>query len=67
MESNSSSTQLLVDLHGAAKLLGLSEKAIWNLAREGRIPSIKLGEHRNSRRMYSPAALQRWIEQAQAV
>ena len=52
---------LLVDLRTAAKMLGLSEKTVWSMARNKRLPSLKAGPGRSSRRMYSVEALKTWV------
>ena len=43
----------------AARLLGISPKSVFNLTKAGVLPSIKLG----GCRLYSVAALQRWIDE----
>jgi predicted DNA-binding transcriptional regulator AlpA len=48
---------LLVSLRDASKLLGLSEKTVWTLAKTNRIPSLKV----NSRRLFSVVSLESWI------
>lgn len=48
---------LLVKLPVAAKLLGLSEKTVWTLAKSGTIPSIKIGASRR----FPVAAIESWV------
>ena len=42
----------------AAKRLSVSERTMFNMRKDGQIPFLRL----RSRIMYSPAALQKWIE-----
>jgi excisionase family DNA binding protein len=48
---------LLVDVHGAAVLLSLSERTVWGLTKSGQLPRVLIG--RSVR--YSVATLQSWI------
>ena len=54
---------LLIDLPDAAKLLGLSPKNVWILAKSNRLPSIKIG----ARRKFSVEALRSWIVEQHAL
>jgi len=49
---------LLVDLHGAARLLGVSPGTVHNLRARGELQSVKIG----ARRLYSLDDLRRYIE-----
>lgn len=49
---------LLLDRHGAARLLGVSPGTIDNLRLRGQLPSLKIG----ARRLYVVAELVRFIE-----
>ena len=42
----------------AAELLGVSERTLFNMRQDGQIPFLRM----RSRIMYSPAALEKWIE-----
>jgi len=46
----------LIDLRSAARLLDLSERGVWNRARRGEIPSVKVGHSR----LYARQALEAW-------
>jgi len=52
--------QLLVSYRQAARLLGVSERLVWELANAGKIPVVRLGKRavRISRR-----ALEAWIDE----
>lgn len=40
----SSQPSLLVDIREAAKLLGVSERTVWQLANDGAIVTVKIGK-----------------------
>lgn len=40
------------DLSGAAALLGMSKRALWNLVNEGEVPAVRIGRQK----LYVPAA-----------
>lgn len=48
-----------VDLPEAARLVGLSQKKVWLLARAGDLPSCKIG----TRRKFVRTHLRDWLEQ----
>jgi excisionase family DNA binding protein len=48
----------LLNERQAAELLGISSRHLHTLRRRGEVPFLKLG----GRVLYSPLALQRWIE-----
>jgi excisionase family DNA binding protein len=48
--------------HDVAKLLGVSHEYIWQLSREGRIPTVSLGRSRRYRR----EAIMGWIEEIES-
>jgi excisionase family DNA binding protein len=52
------SLEKLLDAHTVADLLGQTERQIYEQAKRKEIPSIKIGKYW----MFSPAALQRWLE-----
>jgi excisionase family DNA binding protein len=54
---------LLVSLRIAAKMLGLSERTVWAMADDGRLPSIRCGR----RRLFSVATLESWIASQESV
>jgi excisionase family DNA binding protein len=47
----------------AAKALGISARHLWQLTKEGRIPSVRLGNGRRKTILYPLAALQAWLIQ----
>jgi len=49
----------LLNERQAAELLGISSRHLFALRKRGEVPFIKLG----GRVLYSPSALQRWVEQ----
>lgn len=49
--------QLLMTPRDAAKALAISERTLWTLTREGRIPSLKLGRLVR----YNVEALHAWL------
>lgn len=51
---------LLVGLRVASKMLSVSERTAWQLAKDGRLPCIRLGR----RLLFSVSALETWIAQA---
>ncbi len=57
--SESRSDRLLIDVRTAARALSISERLLWSLTNDGTIPHVRL----NRRVLYSPADLQRWIDQ----
>ena len=63
MAANSSATQearispLLVNVRDASRLLSISEKTVWSRAKQGILPSVRIGK----RRLFSVSALEAWI------
>jgi excisionase family DNA binding protein len=55
-------TPLLVSLRAAAKLMSLSERTVWAMTDDGRLPSVRAGR----RRLISVAALESWIARQQS-
>jgi len=53
--------RLLLNSRETARTLGISERKLWTMTKEGEIPSLRLG--RSVR--YSTNALDRWIEKLQ--
>ena len=49
---------LLISEAAAAKLLGVSPKALWQLRQENKIPHVRIGH----RVLYDPNDLPKWIE-----
>ena len=60
--NSSQLSPLSVNEGTAAKLLGLSASTLFNLRREGRIESVKLGSGKKSRVLYSVDGLRRFLE-----
>lgn len=58
MQRQNEREQLLVSLREAAKMLGVSQRTTWQLAADGRLPSIRIG----SRRLFSPETLREWVK-----
>jgi excisionase family DNA binding protein len=58
MNAHSTDTRqpINVPLNEAARLLGLSQKKVWSLAKDGAVPSIKCG----SRRLFNVQSLEQW-------
>ena len=50
---------ILIDCHGAARLLSISERKLWDLTKAGEIPSLKIGK--KSVR-YRVADLEAWTQ-----
>lgn len=50
---------LLIDLREAARLLGFSERKVWQLQKDGDLPSLKIG--RNLR--FCISSLRLWVQQ----
>jgi excisionase family DNA binding protein len=50
---------LLVDAQAAARLLSLSRRTVWEMARRGELPSIKV----HGRRLFSVERLRAWVRQ----
>jgi len=50
---------LLLKAPQVARLLGISERKLWELANCGELPSIRIGRCRR----YSRNSLEKWIEQ----
>ncbi len=50
--------KLALNAREAATALGISERTLWALTREGIIPAVRLG----GRVVYPVAVLQRWLE-----
>jgi excisionase family DNA binding protein len=53
---------LLVSLRTAAKMLSVSERTVWAMADDGRLPSVRVGR----RRLFSVASLESWIAKQQS-
>lgn len=52
---------LSVGLRDAARLLGLSERTVWDLAKSGELPSVQAGGP-GSKILFRVATLDRWLE-----
>lgn len=48
----------------AAKVLGISERTLWQLTHDGKIPCVRLGTGKRRAVLYPVAALQTWLTQA---
>jgi excisionase family DNA binding protein len=54
------SERLLVPIGEACEILGgLSRKTVWSMTKTGELPCVRV----RRRVLYSPAALQRWVEE----
>ncbi|MDB5344368.1 MAG: Helix-turn-helix domain [Schlesneria sp.] len=61
LEKSERNEQLLVSTSGAARLLNVSERLLWDMTRpRGPIPCVKVG----ARILYSVSALREWIAAA---
>lgn len=49
--------RLLLSIKAAATALSISERTLWQLTAEGKVPSVRIG----ARNLYSPEALRSWI------
>ncbi len=47
----------------AAKVLSISERTLWRLTKEGRIPHVKLGEGRTHAVLYPVSELEKFLSQ----
>ena len=50
--------RLLVSEREAAEILGVSERTMFNMRQDGQVPFVRV----RTRVMYSPTALEKWIE-----
>lgn len=50
---------LLINSQTAAQLLGISTRNLWQLSKDGQIPTVKIGK---LKRYYIPS-LKKWIEE----
>ena len=57
--ASSGSESVLWTAHEVADLLGVSHEYVWQLSREGRIPTVSLGRTRRYRR----ESILGWLEQ----
>ncbi len=48
---------LLVNMQEAARLLGLSRRTVWSLARGGQLPCVRI----RRRVLFSPDSLRAWL------
>lgn len=48
--------------HEVAELLGVSHEYVWQLSREGRIPTVSLGRTRR----YRPESILSWLERIES-
>ncbi len=48
--------------HDVAAMLGVSHEYIWQLSREGRIPTVSLGRSRR----YRPESVLSWLEEIES-
>jgi len=46
----------------AAKMLGVSERFLWQLTRTGQVPSVRLGSGKRRTVRYPLTALTQWLE-----
>jgi excisionase family DNA binding protein len=45
----------------AARALGISERTLWQLTRDGRVPCVRLGSGKRKTVLYPVAELQSWL------
>lgn len=57
-----SSESSLWTAHEVADLLGVSHEYVWQLSREGRIPTVSLGRSRR----YRPESILAWLEEIES-
>lgn len=48
----------------AAKVLGISERTLWQLTHDGKIPCVRLGTGKRRAVLYPVAELQTWLSKA---
>ncbi len=58
-----SQTKLALRPREAAKMLSISERTLWALTKQGRIPCVKLGEGRTSAVLYPVSSLEEFLSQ----
>lgn len=54
---NDGAGPILLDLPDAARALAISERALWEWTRAGKVPHVRLGR----RVLYEPDALRAWV------
>jgi excisionase family DNA binding protein len=54
---------LAVRCREAAQLLSISERTLWSLTKQGKIPCLKLGEGKSSAVLYSIEVLKKFVSQ----
>jgi len=60
--SSGSGRSALWTAHEVAAMLGVSHEYIWQLSREGRIPTVSLGRSRR----YRPESVLSWLEEIES-
>jgi len=60
--TSSNSDSSLWTAHEVADLLGVSHEYVWQLSREGRIPTVSLGRARR----YRPESILAWLERIES-
>jgi excisionase family DNA binding protein len=58
MTENQGSMKLLLSAREAAKAMSISERTLWTLTKEGKIPCVRI----KKRVLYNLRELERWIE-----
>lgn len=56
--SGTTTLEPLLDVDVVAKILGVEKTLVYSQARDGKIPSIRLGKYRR----FSPSQLQKWLD-----
>lgn len=56
-------TSIALRLSEAAKALGISQRHLWRLSKEGKIPHRRIGDGKRIICLYSPEALKAWLLQ----
>jgi excisionase family DNA binding protein len=54
---------LAVRCREAAQLLSISERTLWSLTKQGKIPCVKLGEGKSSAVLYSIEVLKKFLSE----
>lgn len=56
------STPLALRPREAAKALGISERLLWQLTKDGHVPCVRLGDGKRKSVLYPLAQLQEWLK-----
>ena len=64
MRTESTQSPLALRPREAAKALGISPRALWQLSHDGVIPCVRVGPGKRKTVLYSVAELQAWLSRA---